>query len=104
MIIPAARIIRRLLITLNHGTEAGAWPIYAANLPASPDSAIAVYDTAGLLQGRIMRTGEQIKKPGIQIRVRGIEYLPTFTKVQEIADALDTMLGTTVTISTPTPS
>jgi len=91
--IPRADVIRKLLIDLGLGastnTSTSVWPIYVMQMPTTPDNAIAVFDTAGLLQGRIMETGEQIEKPGIQIIVRSLNSLTAYQKVRAIALALD---------------
>lgn len=95
-----ATIIRKLLLDLNLGeTESsGEWVVFVSFLPDLPDSAICVYDTAGRLDGRIMRTGEQIEHEGVQIRVRGIDYPATWTKANDIALALDAQTQTPVQI------
>lgn len=96
--IPCADIIRLFLIDDGLGAvgtgEDGTlydWSVYTGFLPSELDRAIAVYDTAGKLDGRIMLTGEQVEHPGIQIRVRGPDYTETFTRVQDIAEYLDTI-------------
>jgi len=66
-----------------------AWRTYVGFFPTDPNEAICVYDTPGKQDGRIMRTGEQIIHPGIQIQVRGIEYLVAWKKAQAIALRLD---------------
>jgi len=66
------------------------WPAFISFMPEElPDQAICVYDTAGTSDGRIMSTGEKIEHPGIQIRVRGIDYPVVWAKANEIALALD---------------
>lgn len=92
-------IIRQLLINLGHATALGAWPIYTSFLPDEPDNAIAVFDTAGKFDGRIMSTGEQVEHPGIQVRVRGLVYPTTWEKAQTIAEALDSQNQITIAIS-----
>lgn len=87
--IATADIIRKLLLDLNLGTVNGLWPIYVALMPDAPDQAICVYDTAGALDGRIMRTGEQIEHQGIQVRVRGLVYANVYNKTREIVLGVD---------------
>lgn len=68
-------------------------------MPDTPDSFVTVYDTAGKFDGRIMASGEQVEHPGIQIRVRGIDYPTTWAKANEIAKSLDAQRNSTVSFS-----
>src|SRR5678816_1809962 len=94
MIYPTANIIRQLMLeTSLGGTD---WPVFVGYLPDLPDNAICVYDTAGRLDGRIMRTGEQIEHAGIQTRVRGLNYLAVQAKALAIADMFDVQFNSEV--------
>ena len=93
-----ADVIRQMLVNFNLATESGVWRAFTAFLPEDPDSAICVYDTAGRKDGRITATGEQITHPGIQIIVRGRDYLLTHTRTQDIALALDAQVKTVVAV------
>jgi len=87
-----ADIIRWLLIDLGVGTEPedeGDWPIYAGNEPNLPDPLIIVYDTSGITQGRIQRTGETVEHHGIQFQIRGVDYPTTWTKADELRQVID---------------
>jgi hypothetical protein len=95
-----AEVIRQLLLDLSLGFESGDWSVYVSFLPDRPDSAICVYDTMGRQDGRIMATGEQIEHPGVQVRVRGQNYIETHAKATAIARALDLQMRTEVVIST----
>lgn len=64
---------------------------FVSFLPNSPDAAICLYDTAGKPDGRVMRTGEQIEHPGVQIYLRHLSYPVGWAKLKEIADALSTV-------------
>lgn len=95
----AARVIRQLLGDLNHGSLSnGTWPIFVGFLPNSPDNALCVYDTAGVMDGRVMRSGERVEHPGVQIRVRALDYLAARTKAIDIATALDAQIRTEITV------
>jgi hypothetical protein len=62
------------------------WPLYISNLPdgkGAVDDCAAIYDTSGLVNGRIS-SGENIIKYGIQIRVRAKEYTDGWDKGQEL--------------------
>lgn len=87
---PVSDIMRQLLLDLLLGTDGGdEWAIFVGLLPDTPDKAIAIYDTAGKLDGRLMTTGKQIEHKGIQIIVRAPEYLDAINKSNEIMDTLD---------------
>jgi len=88
--------IHQLMLDLDLG-EGEDWSIFISFLPDLPDKAICIYDTAGKLDGRMMRTGEQIEHPGIQIRVRGPTYEETWLKAQAIALTLDAVQNSVVT-------
>ena len=87
-----ADVVRNLLIDLGLGTapaDGGAWPVYVAQEPNSPDSVITVYDTSGILDGRFMVSGEVQENHGFQVRVRCANTWRGYEKAQEIAVALD---------------
>lgn len=91
-----ADIVRILLIQNGYGFKntsatAPAWSVFVALMPAEMDKGIVVYDTAGKLDGRSMRSGEQTEHPGIMVRVRGPNYLETSTKVGDIARFFDSL-------------
>ena len=48
-----------------------------------------MYDTAHREDGRLMDGGIRISHPGIQIRVRANDYTVGYTKLRDIAIALD---------------
>lgn len=93
-----ADVIRTFLIDEDLGSDGGTWPIYVAFLPDTPDDAIVVSDTAGMQDGRVM-SGEQIIHPGIQVVVRGVDYVLTYSKISDIALALDGINGLSVALS-----
>lgn len=99
-----AQVIRRLLIqlTLAPDSQTAAWAPFTAFLPDEPDTALAVYDTAGTHNGRIMRTGEKIEHPGVQIRFRSSNYPVAWEKAKAVADALDALPTGTVVAMVPT--
>lgn len=60
-----------------------------ALLRDTPDDTVSIFDTAGRLDGRIMSTGEVVEHYGIQIQVRGKDYLTTYERARGIAEFLD---------------
>lgn len=101
-----ADILRRLLISLGHGTapsDDGLWPIYTGTLPDSPDSAVLITDTAGTSEGRRQHDGETQEKHGIQILLRDGNRPDGFEKARAIGVALDTSIRLdTVTLANNT--
>ena len=87
-----ADVVRNLLVDLGLGTtpsDAGSWPVYAAQEPNTPDSVITIYDTAGRKNGRTQVDGEVQEHHGIQIRVRDANHQDGYAKARAIAVALD---------------
>jgi hypothetical protein len=81
-----------LLISLSVGTDPStdsAWPVYVSSEPNLPDNLITVYDSAGILQGRIHRTGQVVEQYGTQIQIRGTDYTTLWPKVNSIKVALE---------------
>jgi hypothetical protein len=83
-----AEIVQQLLVDLVDEWGGTDWPLFVDNEPDSPDDAITVYNTDGLLNARLQNTGEFDENPGIQIRIRSAEYTDGWT----IADAIKAML------------
>jgi hypothetical protein len=97
--IPTSEIIRQLLIDESLGSDGGTWPVFISFLPNTPENTICVYDTAGMSDGRVMRTGERVEHHGIQIRVRGSSYLVARAKAYAIAEALDAQRRVSIALS-----
>ena len=96
---PAAVIAYYLINTLSNVEEPNAsptWPLYISSLPDGSNienNAGCVYDTTGLLDGRIMRTGEVIEHHGIQIKIRAIAYQTGWQKIRETVAYLQKLLN-----------
>lgn len=91
---PPAKIIRQLLVNLGIGTEpssSGAWPIYYASMPSSPDSLIAVFDDPvnEFMDGWHQYDGERFEAPGIQIAIRGARDQGAWDKWEALRVAID---------------
>jgi len=98
----AAEPIHTFLLDLGIAKLTGDWQAFISFLPDSPNNAIVVYDTAGKVDGRIMKTGERITHPGIQIGIRGANYSALVLKVLEIAEALDNAKRTLIAVDSET--
>lgn len=98
-----AQLIRRLIVAQGLALDtgvAGDWRSFTAFLPDEINNAVVVYDTVGKIDGRLMGSGIQIEKPGIQVMVRGVSYPDAWKKSQDIATMLDlNASGTSVAIT-----
>ncbi len=98
-----AEVLRASLVAgavgvLRSATPAGAWPVFVGHEPGTPDSVITVYDTAGIREGRMQKTGDSIGKPGWQVRVRALGHRVAYARMKLIAEHLDGILRETVAI------
>lgn len=87
-----ADIIRHLFIQLGLGTlksNNGLWPISAISELPTPDNTITVYDTSGTLGGRIQKNGIIHEQYGIAVRVRSLDPIEGYRKVDAIKSAMD---------------
>lgn len=75
----------------------GVWPCSVTNLPDSPENAIGAYDTTAITEGRSMRGGDYCVHPGFQFKVRATNHSDGWTKVQELRDALRSIVRQSVT-------
>jgi len=94
-----ADVVRWLLIALSQGTDpeaVGSWPIHASSEPDSPDDLITVYDTSGVQQGRVQRTGETVEHRGIMVQVRGTDHATAWAKMDAVKVALDESVRNTL--------
>jgi len=75
------------------------WTSFVSFLPDAPDKAICVYDTPGVGNGRIMRTGEKIEHPGIMVALRCLNYVEGHAKATSLALLLDSVRDNSVAVS-----
>lgn len=71
--------------------DASLWPVFVDHLPPKPNQAICVYRTSGIREGRIMATGESIRKAGWQIRVRANDHSAVWQRASLVQTYLDTI-------------
>ena len=77
------------------------WPSFISRMPTFEevgDDAVMFTDTPGRLLGRILRTGENPERYGVQIRFRSYDSDKCWRKAKSVQDALDTVLYETITI------
>ena len=99
-----ADVMRWLLIDLGIGTapeDEGSWPIQDSNEPDLPDNLITVYDTAGITDGRVQRTGETAEHKGFMVQIRSTDKPTAWAKAEAIKTAMDeSILNLLVTVDT----
>lgn len=97
-----AHIVARYLIAEAAATDPDdddAWPVFIGHMPDSdavPDNCIAVYDTEGLRDGRLMRTGAVVVHPGLQVRIRSRSHTTGWSKAIEVWELLQLVNRTEV--------
>jgi hypothetical protein len=81
------------------------WQITSAQMPSGPDSPneyITVYDTGGLYDGRIHRTGVQVLHPTVSIQVRCRNYDEGWQKIKAIESLIMTLWQTNIVVGAET--
>ena len=94
MIASPSKLLQKYFIEEGYGNDPPhlTRPIYVGFMPGTslvPANAIAIYDPTGTKDGRIMKTGEVISHPGIQVRVRASTYPVAYDKIRSMALRLD---------------
>jgi hypothetical protein len=84
-----SEVLRQVLIDLGQVEGITGWTCYTSFLPETPPAAVCIYDTAGVLDGRLMETGEQVVHPGFQIRVRNTDPVVAWNYLNRMVSALD---------------
>lgn len=106
-------VVKALLIGFGVGSQPIAyaqWPILVDMEPDEPDNCITVIGTDGVMDGRLMPTGEQLEHFGIMLRVRAATTTGTghtlhafqvaFNKIKSIVEILDkTVVRTTLALT-----
>lgn len=79
-----------------------AWPAYPNELPdtVAANNAVLFSDTAGMQDGRNMRSGQTIEHPGIQVMVRSLEQSAAWTQASIIATVMDAIYRQTIVLDT----
>lgn len=102
IISPALILSRHLIDTLGiftDPTDGLDWPLYVSSLPDGPNQAAAIYDSPGVLDGRLM-AGKTIEHRGIQFILRFIGYSAGYSKGEALKVAMDDIKNTLVVVDT----
>lgn len=75
------------------------WPLYIGFLPDILKSAGAIYDTNGMLDGRIQKTGKVVEHQGVMIKICTSKYEDGWTKINAIAELLNTVNNVTIILN-----
>jgi len=92
----SAYIINNLSLMTDPDDRAD-WPLYISSMPDDEVNCGAIYDTAGVLDGKLM-TGEVIIHPGIQLSIRSNDYETAYAKIEAITLALDDINWDTIVV------
>lgn len=87
-----SQVLQYAMVALGLGSmpvDGDPWPIFATSETPTPDNQIVIFDTSGILDGRLQQTGEQQEFPGIQIKVRATDPIVGYVRIQDIAANLD---------------
>lgn len=102
---PAAIIGTLLVDTANKMTAPGdaeSWSLYYNYMPDKKGTiqkkVCCIYDSAGVLDGILMTTGEVIEHHGIQIRLRCEDYQEGWLKMKEVCAYLQQRKNITVVV------
>jgi len=99
-----AHILHQAFIDDAVGVDPSTDADWQAFINALPDddsfrhNALCVRDTTGILDGRIQGTGETVEHPGIQIRIRGVDFETARAKAASIATVVDGWIRKAVTV------
>lgn len=77
-------------------------PLYITTLPDDPDLAACVYDTEGVMIARLLASGNELQKFGIQLRMRKRDYQSGFQTMQLAANQISTVKNQDVVLNSHT--
>lgn len=109
---PPSRIVQELIVLESAGLfndpEASAgvvWPLYISSIPQGtgvPNDCGCVYDTAGELSTRMMASGFNVQKYGIQVKTRSMDPNAAFVRLRAVALILERIRNYIVTLDEDT--
>lgn len=74
---------------LRGAMEARGYKVFTNNMPDEPDKAIAIYDQpGGRLEGRLMRSGDVVEHPMVQVTVRGKKHSEASEALPDVWEVL----------------
>lgn len=94
-----ADVVRWLLINLGVGTDPddeGSWPIFCDGEGDTPDNAITVYNTSGIVHGEVHYNGEVQEHYGLQFRLRATKSTVAWPKINELMLTIDQVINNDV--------
>jgi len=95
-------ILRAFIIAEGYMFEVSndSWPLYISSLPDGLINNIgAIFDTSPIKHGKLMR-GDFIQHPGIQLRIRSVDFALGWSKINEITTAMDIVHNEIQTLNT----
>lgn len=85
---PASYVIRQLMLdsalAVWSDDTTTSWKVFQGFMPEEPSNAFCVYDTTAVPDGRLMRGGAVITHLGAQVKVRGLDYIEAYRKLEAV--------------------
>lgn len=78
------------------------YPLFISTLPDEPDVAAALYDTEGVKIARLLASGNELQKFGIQLLVRTRDYQAGFHLTQSVANLVSRIKNQDVVLNSIT--
>jgi len=78
------------------------WPCYIGSMPDGvhiEDDCACVYDTSGMMDGRLQDNGLVIQHYGVQLKIRSKDYQDGWAKIDLIAGSLDAVSNYDISVS-----
>lgn len=67
------------------------WPFYIGTQPDTPESCVTFFDTNPIVNKKSVDVGDTFTRPGVQIRIRGVDYSLAWRKIEDIRLWCDTI-------------
>lgn len=75
------------------------WPLFVSHMPNDVVNCGCIYDTSGVQDGRISKSGEVIEHYGIQLTIRSNSYEIGRAKAEQVALILDSIFKSIVVVN-----
>lgn len=96
-----AEVLMNHLISTGVVSRSGSgrpWPATFNHMPEQPNDAVALYDTQGRMDGRMMRSGTVVEFPGVMVRIRSKTYSAGAQIAFRIIQKIDAILNAIVVV------
>lgn len=93
---PPSRILRELLLAASPSPLV--YQSGCASEPADPVDVITFFDTTPRTQGRMIRSGRYVSRPGVQVLVRGSDYAASWAVLSGVVAAIEAIDRQSITV------